>query len=213
MGLKKFVFVIPLFYIFMLVSPIVVTVSARKAQKDEDISLVIGLLWNLISFKVKIPYLIFNQSNLKTETDLQTKKGLLGRLGLNINLKQRLSKSVCSKENLLQMVILLLKYITLHKLIIKAGVGVADAFYTAMLNGVGWTILGNMDHLLKHLKKTKNFYKDFAIVPYYDKLYLDTYFECTFHLHGYQITLIGLSLMINGLKRRLLKWKNIPSKA
>ncbi len=107
-------------------------------------------------------------------------------------------------------VTLLLRFVKLHKLKLKAQVGLGEAYPTAFLNGVGWGIIGMSQRVLSKIKKSSNYQEDIDIMPIYDKLHGCAEFFLSYSLRGYQSLYILFSVLFLILKRRFLFWKIIP---
>ncbi len=177
-----------------MASPMKIEIDVKKDSVKQFANLKISLLWNAITVPINLSSIADNNQKFKRFS----------------------GKWLLSKPWVMQLsyfaVMILLKFITLHKLHLQLKYGCGNAFWTGITGGIGWALTGNLLHLIKKMHKSQNYYENIDLTPDYQNLNLQGEFNCSISFRICHVVLTLLLTVIYQFRRRFYQWKNIQFK-
>ncbi|MHA7962943.1 DUF2953 domain-containing protein [Paenibacillus sp. CAU 1782] len=203
-----------LFFVLALVvllsSPIVIDGYYRRSGNKDDAQFTVKLLYGLIKYRVKVPFVRFTGKSLQLKEHISTSSA-----GQSDSHKQndeidaeRVVRMIDKWKQLLEMtrdftgvVKHALERVDVHRWQWSTSVGTGDAMWTAMATGLVWSIKTSAIGLLSQVVRLKS-HPELKVDPVYDRPAFTTEWSCIAQIRfGYAI-LAGLQLFI-----RMKKWK------
>lgn len=194
----------------LLSSPIVIDGYYRRSGNKDDAAFTVQLLYGLIKYRVKVPFVRFTGKSLQLKEYISTRSA-----GQSDSHKQReeidaerVARIIDQYKQLLDMtrdftgvVRHALERVDVQRLQWTTSVGTGDAMWTAMATGLVWSIKTSAIGLLSQVVQLKS-KPELKVNPLYDRPAFTTDWSCIAQIRfGYAI-LAGLQLFI-----RMKKWK------
>ena len=213
-------FILAVIVVWLLLLKINVLLEYLRKEWDDHLTISLFALGGRIKYKYEIPMLDIKKTGIKLdkvkesgkeEKDIEKSTGFLRFFELfdkfdDIkDLYEFYKPEVCDIRQYLK------PRLVLKELKLDVGVGTGDAFYTGILSGFMWSVVGIVTSFLsnnfKILKKAVNVKTDFVE----KKFKIDLY--CIFNVKIVHIIVVAFKILFYKLKRNLKvvtkKWLNI----
>lgn len=208
-----------LLIVILLISKFKVTIKYTKKEKDDNILLIYSAVGGLWKVEYEIPMADIWQSNnrtikiykkyrKKTVEKVVDIGGLIDKYNFIRKANKRRDTFISKADSYLVSSGRIL--IEEFKLIII--VGLNDAFWTGIISGIIWTLLGNIESFISNKYKVSNKY--LFVKPDYLKEVLDIDFLCIISLKTVHAIIVRLTYIISRIQDRIydgrwFKWQSI----